>query len=331
MNEELKKLSKEQLIELAEIYSKDWLACDGLWFQAVEKRQGMDGAMDCDKEIWRSFTVIEAKRVKEFLKLPDRAGLEGLEKAMRFRLYANLNDEEYIQDGNRMIYRTLNCRVQRARSRKGMEWHPCEAIGEIEYAAFAKVIADRISCKCISCEPDSTESEREGCCAWEFTLEEITYRQVQPSDNPTLKYLVQNGLKSNGLAIPGTAYFDPNLDDLCGYYMDQPGKRNYFVAVNSEGRVVGGCGVDVFEGLEDCAELQKLYVADDYHGHGIATRLVKMVEEEAKRLGYGKIYIETHSNLQAALKLYEKEGYTLIDRPPYAVHETMDRFLIKEL
>jgi len=337
MNEELKKLSKEQLIELAEIYSKDWLACDGLWFQAVEKRQGMDGAMDCDKEIWRSFTVIEAKRIKEFLKLPDRAGLEGLEKAMRFRLYANLNDEEYIQDGNRMIYRTLNCRVQRARSRKGMEWHPCKAIGEIEYADFAKVIDDRISCKCISCYPDITESEREGCCAWEFTLEEtadreeITYRQVQQSDNPTLKYLVQNGLKSNGLAIPGTAYFDPNLDDLCGYYMDQPGKRNYFVAVNPEGRVVGGCGVDVFEGLEDCAELQKLYVADDYHGHGIATRLVKMVEEEAKRLGYGKIYIETHSNLQAALKLYEKEGYTLIDRPPFAVHETMDRFLIKEL
>ena len=346
MNKELEKLTKEQLIQLAEIYSKDWLACDGLWFQAVERRQGMDGAMDCDKEIWRSFTVIEAKRIKEFLGLPERAGLEGLEKAMRFRLYANLNDEEYIQlrgetdsgeASSRMIYRTLNCRVQRARSRKGMEWHPCKAIGEIEYADFAKVIDDRISCKCISCYPDITESEREGCCAWEFTLEEdagkeeITYRQVQPSDNPTLKYLVQNGLKSNGLAIPGTAYFDPNLDDLCGYYMAIPEKRNYFVAVNPEGRVVGGCGVDVFEGLEDCAELQKLYVAEDCHGHGIATRLVKMVEEEAKRLGYGKIYIETHSNLQAALKLYEKEGYTLIDRPPYAVHETMDSFLIKEL
>ena len=51
MNKELKKLSKEQLIELAEIYSKNWLACDGLWFQAVERRHGMDGAMDCDKEI----------------------------------------------------------------------------------------------------------------------------------------------------------------------------------------------------------------------------------------------------------------------------------------
>ena len=107
MNEELTKLTKEQLIELAEIYSKNWLACDGLWFQAVEKRQGMDGAMDCDKEIWRSFTVTEAKRIKEFLGLPDRAGLEGLEKAMRYRLYANLNDESYEIDGNTMVLVSL--------------------------------------------------------------------------------------------------------------------------------------------------------------------------------------------------------------------------------
>ena len=164
-----------------------------------------------------------------------------------------------------------------------------------------------------------------------MTREAIIYRQVQPADNPTLKFLVQDGLKSNGLAIPGTAYFDPNLDDLCGYYMGLPGKRNYFVAVNPEGRVVGGCGVDVFEGLENTAELQKLYVAPDCHGHGIATHLIAMVEEEARRLGYDRIYIETHSNLQDALRLYEKLGYTSIERPTYAVHETMDSFLIKEL
>lgn len=172
MNKELERLSKEELIELVEIYSKDWLACDGLWFQAVEARHGMDGAMDCDKEIWRSFTVIEAKRVKEFLGLEDKAGLEGLEKAIRMRLYANLNDEEYIIEGNTLTYRTLNCRVQRARSRKGMEWHPCKAIGEIEYADFAKVIDNRIKCECISCYPDITEDERDGCCAWKFTLQE---------------------------------------------------------------------------------------------------------------------------------------------------------------
>ena len=38
MNKELTRLTNEQLIELVEIYSKDWLACDGLWFQAVEQK-----------------------------------------------------------------------------------------------------------------------------------------------------------------------------------------------------------------------------------------------------------------------------------------------------
>ena len=143
--------------------------------------------------------------------------------------------------------------------------------------------------------------------------------------------LVRDGLKSHGLDIPGTAYFDPFLDRLYEYYMAEPAKRSYFVAVDEDGRAVGGGGVDEFANLEGCAELQKLYVAADHRGKGIATYLIGMIEDEARRLGYGRIYIETHSNLQAATRLYERMGYTLIDRPEYAVHETMDTFLIKEL
>ena len=29
-------------------YAKDWLAMDGVWFQAVKRRWGMDAAMDAD-------------------------------------------------------------------------------------------------------------------------------------------------------------------------------------------------------------------------------------------------------------------------------------------
>ena len=159
----------------------------------------------------------------------------------------------------------------------------------------------------------------------------IRYRQIQQADNPYLMQLVRAGLKQHGLDIPGTAYFDPHLDRLYEYYMAEPAKRNYFVAVNEYGRVVGGGGVDDFANLEGCAELQKLYVDADYRGQGIASRIIDMVEQEARRLGYERIYIETHSNLQDATRLYEKLGYTLIDRPEYAVHETMDTFLIKEL
>ena len=143
---------------------------DGVWFQSVERKFGMDEAMVHDVAIWKQFTVIEAKKIKEFLKLPEHAGLDGLEKALQLRLYANINRDEIIRNGNRLIYRTLDCRVQTARSRKGMEWHPCKSVGEVEYAGFAKTIDDRITCRALSCYPEITD---ESCaCAWEFTLNE---------------------------------------------------------------------------------------------------------------------------------------------------------------
>ena len=48
---------------------------DGVWFQSVERTNGMDAAMYHDTEAWKRFTVIEAKRIKQFLNLPERPGL----------------------------------------------------------------------------------------------------------------------------------------------------------------------------------------------------------------------------------------------------------------
>ena len=43
MSEVLKDLSKEELIKLIIIGAKNWLAHDGLWFQAIEKKRGIEG------------------------------------------------------------------------------------------------------------------------------------------------------------------------------------------------------------------------------------------------------------------------------------------------
>lgn len=50
VNPFLERFSKTELIELIELYSKNWLAMDGLWFQAVEKKFGMQETMvhNCD-------------------------------------------------------------------------------------------------------------------------------------------------------------------------------------------------------------------------------------------------------------------------------------------
>ena len=84
---------------------------DGVWFQSVERKSGMEEAMYHDAEAWKSFTVIEARRIKQFLQLPEKAGLEGLARALSFRFYANLNRDEIHIQGNTLLYRTLQSRV----------------------------------------------------------------------------------------------------------------------------------------------------------------------------------------------------------------------------
>ena len=110
-HENLEALTKQELIDLIAIYSKNWLAMDGVWFQSVERTHGMDEAMFHDAEAWRIFTVIEARRLKAFLKLPAHAGLEGLAKALSLRLYANINRDEITMQRNTLLYRTLDCRI----------------------------------------------------------------------------------------------------------------------------------------------------------------------------------------------------------------------------
>ena len=161
-------MSKEQLAELIEIYAKNWLALDGVWFQSVEEKLGMDAAMEHDARAWERFTVIEARRIKQFLGLPAQAGLEGLRDALQLRFYANLNESEIILQENTLIYKMKNCRVQTARERKHMPYHPCKSVGIIEYSGFAREIDPRIKCQCLSCYPDIIDNSC--ACAWLFTI-----------------------------------------------------------------------------------------------------------------------------------------------------------------
>ncbi len=163
-------LPKEKLLDLIEEFSKNWLAMDGVWFQSVEYKHGMDEAMEHDMNIWEQYTVIEANRIKRFLDLPDNSGLEGLERALNFRMYSPLNKESITRDGNTLTYNIVTCRAQQARERKGMDFHPCKPVGTVEYSGFAKTIDDRITTECVSCYPDITD---ESCaCIWRFTLNE---------------------------------------------------------------------------------------------------------------------------------------------------------------
>ena len=170
MNEELNKLTREQLMEYIEDISKNWLAIDGTWFQAVEKRFGMEEAIKCDADSWNVFTVVEAKRIMERFNIPKNGGLPALIEALKFRVYANINVQEVIEiSDHRCVFRMNDCRVQSARKRKGLPDFPCKEVGIVEYTNFARAIDPRIKTSCICCPPDSHPDDY--WCAWEFTIE----------------------------------------------------------------------------------------------------------------------------------------------------------------
>ena len=158
--------------------------------------------------------------------------------------------------------------------------------------------------------------------------EMLTIEPLSPEYDTAVANLIRTNLKAHHLDIPGTAYFDEGLDHLSEFY-DHP-SRAYYVILEGD-RVVGGIGYAEFPGFYRCCELQKLYLDDSVKGHGLGYDLISYVEGQAREKKYKRIYLETHTNLQAAIHIYEKCGYKEIKRPASVVHSTMNRFYLKEL
>lgn len=159
--------TKADLIKLVEMHAHNWLAHDGCWFLAAEEKYGIDAAIELDTKGWERFTVAEARRIVRTFDLPSQGGLDALEKALSFRLYATVNEQQIEREPDRLIYKMVNCRVQAARERKGLPHFQCKPVGIVEYGGFAATIDPRIETRCVSCPPDPVKDAH---CIWEFTL-----------------------------------------------------------------------------------------------------------------------------------------------------------------
>jgi hypothetical protein len=163
-------LSRDQLLGLVSAFAKNWLAHDGLWFQAVERAHGLNHAIELDAEAWSRFSPIEAARIKQLFGLKEGGGLEALEQALKYRLYAVLNTQQSEMVSGRLRFYMNECRVQVARKRKGLHDFPCKPVGLVEYSSFAAEVDPRIKTRCIACPPDDHPDDYY--CAWEFWIEE---------------------------------------------------------------------------------------------------------------------------------------------------------------
>ncbi|MGB9771470.1 MAG: DUF6125 family protein [Candidatus Kapaibacteriota bacterium] len=167
----IESLDKQQLLELLKIYAKNWLAHDGCWFLAIESKLGIDKAIEFDRDAWEQFTQIEARRIIDFLKLGNNSGLDGLQRALKFRLYSTINEQYSVFTApDELVHYVKTCRVQEARRRKGLPDFPCKSVGIVEYSLFAKTIDSRIETEVVSCPPDITNENFY--CIWKFKIKQ---------------------------------------------------------------------------------------------------------------------------------------------------------------
>jgi len=167
----LASLDRETALSLLKNLAVNWLANDGIWFQAVENKLGMNDAKRCNDTCWTRYSPYEAARIKELFGLPAAGGIKALKKALAFRMYALINEQSIEEiDDHTIIFYMNNCRVQAARQRRGLPDYPCKSAGLVEYPCFAATIDPRIRTECVGCPPDDHPAE--WFCAWKLTLVE---------------------------------------------------------------------------------------------------------------------------------------------------------------
>jgi hypothetical protein len=161
-------MEQEKLIGLINAMSANWLTNDGVWFRTVEDSHDMYTSKRCNDTCWTRYSPVEAGIIRSFLRLPEQSGLDGLERALKYRLYANINEQAIERSGNGLILRMVKCLVQKTRGSQGLPDYPCKSAGLAEFEAFARAIDFRIKTECISCPPD--EHPKDWVCAWRFRI-----------------------------------------------------------------------------------------------------------------------------------------------------------------
>jgi hypothetical protein len=167
----LERLRKGTLIELAEMYARNWQTLDGLWFETVEVEYGLEAAVRLDLKNWEKQSVIEAERIKKVLKL-DGGGLGSVLTALSFMSWQLVSPlfEYETKSRELIIFYYPHCPVQEGRKRQGKEEFPCKAMKLLLLSSLARVVEPRAMVKCLACPPDPHPPEF--WCRWQLTMEQ---------------------------------------------------------------------------------------------------------------------------------------------------------------
>ena len=137
--------------------------------------------------------------------------------------------------------------------------------------------------------------------------------KIQPFENQDTSQIVNLilNIQQNEFQVPITINEQQDLLNIPSFY--QQGKGNFWVAKSDE-EVVGT--IALIDCGEDVGTIRKMFVKKEFRGKefGIAQRLLDILEESSRENGIKNLYLGTLERLQAAIRFYERNGFTLIEK-----------------
>jgi len=135
----------------------------------------------------------------------------------------------------------------------------------------------------------------------------LEIRAYATTDRLPVVQLVTEVLAEHGFALT-TGGIEQDLAEAHERY--DGARAGFWVAV-VDARVVGT--VAVRPTTDGSCELKRLYLHPDLRGSGVGQRLYAHAEAFARGAGYGRICIESSRRFARAHKLYERNGFVLLE------------------
>jgi len=132
-------------------------------------------------------------------------------------------------------------------------------------------------------------------------------RKIQPKDNRAIEQIIKASLIEFGLPTVGTAYEDKETTNMHDAYQNE---REVYYVLEVASEVLGGGGIKQLSGTDSSiCELQKMYFNPKARGKGYGQLFFDKCMQTAKDFGYKQCYLESAGALEAAIHIYEKNGF----------------------
>jgi len=163
-----------------------------------------------------------------------------------------------------------------------------------------------------------------------MTSNNYILREIEKKDNEQIATVIRAVLIEMGVPKVGTAYEDKALDAMFETY-NNPTSAYYVIENN--GKIIGGAGVAELNNTDDnICEFQKMYFLSEARGLGLGSKMITVCLEKAKEFGFEKCYLETMPYMDSARALYQKNGFTALDKPVGDTgHYSCNVWMIKDL